>query len=70
MRILCPKEIVLKIVEYAKIGFTSEEAKEHMDNMHVERQLFADKFNKVFLRRFDLCTGVHTFHDRHLLFPD
>ena len=53
-----PREIVLKIVDLAKIGFTREEANKHMEDLTTERKTFVDDLNMLMERDYDMCTGT------------
>ena len=50
-----PREIMNKIVDLCKIGFTLKEAKRHRKILMDERKYFVDKMNKKYEREFSLC---------------
>ena len=57
-----PKDIVLKIVGLAKVGFTREEALAHETELNIERDLFENSMN--ISRNFARTTGVY-FNRQH-----
>jgi hypothetical protein len=50
-----PKEVLLKLVEMAKFGFTWEEAQEHRLALMNERKFFRDGMNREMERSYSLC---------------
>lgn len=55
LRVTVPKDVLLKIADYAKIGFTWEEALEHRKKLMKERKYFTDYMNVTMEREYSLC---------------
>ena len=50
-----PREIVMKIIDLCKIGFTWKEAKKHRKELMKERKFFVKNMNELMERSFSLC---------------
>jgi hypothetical protein len=50
-----PKDVVLYILSFAKVGFSQQEAQDIREKLIKERKFETDELNKLWERKFSLC---------------